>query len=58
MIKIGTNLKEEIRQELFQVVSESRDIFAFNVAEMAGIPKEVMCHKLNIRPGYKPVKQG
>jgi reverse transcriptase-like protein len=24
---------------------------------MPGIPREVMCHKLDIKPGYKPVKQ-
>ena len=57
LIKIGTNLKEETKQELLSVISEFRDIFAFIVSKMPGIPKEVMCHKLDIRSGYKPVKQ-
>ena len=57
MIRIGNNLSTDIRQELLTVITEFLDIFAFNVSEMHGIPKEVMCHKLDIQPGHKPVKQ-
>ena len=38
-------------------LTEYRDIFAFSTEEMSGIPARVMCHKLDIKPCYKPVKQ-
>ena len=57
LIKIGTNVKEETKQEILSVISEYQHIFPFNVSQMPGTIKEVMCHKLNIQRGYKPVKQ-
>jgi hypothetical protein len=56
-IKIGKTLSEAVRHDLLAVIAEFRDIFTFSVEEMAGIPPEVICHKLDIKPGYKPVKQ-
>ena len=38
-------------------IAEFRDIFAFSTEEMFGITPSVMCHKLDIKLGYKPVKQ-
>lgn len=32
-------------------------MFAWKSYDMAGIPADVMCHKLYISPNYKPVKQ-
>lgn len=48
LINLGMNLNEEINNVILSVISELRDIFSFNVSEMSGIPKEVMCHKLDI----------
>jgi hypothetical protein len=33
------------------------DVFAWKPSDMKGIPREVAEHKLNIKPGSKPVKQ-
>jgi hypothetical protein len=33
------------------------DVFAWKPSNMKGIPREVAEHKLNIKPGSKPVKQ-
>jgi hypothetical protein len=33
------------------------DVFAWIPSDMKGIPREVVEHKLNIKPGSKPVKQ-
>jgi hypothetical protein len=33
------------------------DVFAWKPSDMKGIPREVAGHKLNIKPGSKPVKQ-
>ena len=55
-IKIGKDLPETVKQDILATVAEFRDIFAFSMEEMPGIPLSVMCHKLDIKPGYKPVK--
>jgi hypothetical protein len=33
------------------------DVFAWKPSDMKGVPREVVEHKLNIKPGLKPVKQ-
>ncbi|XP_057538103.1 uncharacterized protein LOC130815609 [Amaranthus tricolor] len=56
-VKIGKDLPGTIKQEIVATIAEFRDVFAFSTEEMPGIPTSVMCHKLDIRPGHKPVKQ-
>ena len=56
-IKIGKNLSEAVKHKILATVAEFRDIFAFFKEEMPGIPTSVTCHKLDIKPGYKLVKQ-
>lgn len=57
MIKIGKKLSEVVKHDVLATIAEFRDIFAYSVEEMPGIPPHIMCHKLDIKPGYKPVKQ-
>jgi hypothetical protein len=33
-------------------------MFAWSLAEMAGVSRDVAEHTLNIKPGLKPIKQG
>jgi hypothetical protein len=33
------------------------DVFAWQMSDMPGIPKEVIEHKLSIDPVFKPIKQ-
>ena len=54
---MGENLTEVVRRDALATITEFRDIFAFPVEEMLGIPPSVMCHKLRIQPSYNPVKQ-
>ena len=42
---------------MLTTIAEFYNIFAFSMDKMPGIPPSVMCHKLDIKPGYKPVKQ-
>jgi reverse transcriptase-like protein len=56
-IKVGKNLPEAERRDVLAVIAEFRDIFAYSVEEMPGIPSNIMCHKLDIKARYKPVKQ-
>jgi hypothetical protein len=36
---------------------ENLDVFAWQISDMPGIPREVIEHKLGIDPSYKPIKQ-
>ena len=56
-IKVGKNLTEAVRRDVFATIDEFRDIFAFSVEEMPGIRTNIMYHKLDIKPGYKPVRK-
>ena len=56
-IKIGKDLPKAVKEDIMATIAEFRDIFAFSTEEMSGISTSVMCHKLDIKPGYKPVKQ-
>ena len=56
-IKVGKNLPKAVRHDVFAIIAEFHDIFAFSVEEMSDIPPSIMCHKLDIKPRYKPVKQ-
>jgi hypothetical protein len=36
---------------------ENLDVFAWQISDMPGIPREVIEHKLEIDPAFKPIKQ-
>jgi hypothetical protein len=42
---------------LVDFLKANLDVFAWKPSDMKGIPREVVEHKLNIKPGSKPVKQ-
>ena len=42
---------------LVEFLRENRDIFAWQPADMNGVPRELAEHSLNIDPKCKPVKQ-
>ena len=56
-IKIGKNLSKTVRHDVLATIAEFRDTFAFSVDKMPGISPSVMCHKLDIKLRYKPIKQ-
>ena len=56
-IKIGKDLSGPVKQDIMATLTEFCDVFAFSTEEMSGIPTSVMCRKLDIKLGYKPVKQ-
>ena len=56
-IKVGKNLTEAVRHGILAIIVEFHDIFAFSIEEMFKISPNIMCHKLDIKPGYKLVKQ-
>jgi hypothetical protein len=42
---------------LVDFLKANLNVFAWKPSDMKGIPREVSEHKLNIKPGSKPVKQ-
>ena len=56
-IRIGKNLVGPLREDLIAVILRYQEVFAYVFEEMPEIPPEVASHHLDIKPGYKLVKQ-
>ncbi|VFQ87943.1 unnamed protein product [Cuscuta campestris] len=57
MVRIGRDLPRGLRDEIISVLREYADIFAWSVADMPGINHSVICHRLAVMEGSRPVKQ-
>ena len=55
--KIGTTLSLEMRTRLIRFLKENLNVFAWSHEDMPGISPEVIQHKLNVNPEWKPVQQ-
>ncbi|VFQ62035.1 unnamed protein product [Cuscuta campestris] len=56
-VKIGADLQEELRTEIVQVLTRYKSLFAWSVADMPGIDQSVICHRLSVLEGSRPVRQ-
>ncbi|GJX89955.1 reverse transcriptase domain-containing protein [Tanacetum coccineum] len=56
-ISIGGTLSTKGRTELCVLLKRNLDIFAWQPADMTGVPRSIAEHKLNIREGYSPIRQ-
>ncbi|KAK3022752.1 hypothetical protein RJ639_045617 [Escallonia herrerae] len=56
-VGIGSNLKEDTKLELVNLLRTYADIFAWTAADMLGIDPEIITHRLNVDPSKKPIKQ-
>ena len=50
-------LELELREKLISFLAKQHDCFAWSHADMTSIDLEVVMHRLQIDPGYPPVKQ-
>ena len=57
IIRIGKSLVGPVRENLIVVIRQYWKVFAYTVEEMPGIPAEVASHHLDIKLGYKLIKQ-
>ncbi|VFQ92709.1 unnamed protein product [Cuscuta campestris] len=57
MVRIGRDLPGGLRDEIISVLREYADIFAWSVADMPGTERSVICHRLAVMEGSRPVKQ-
>jgi hypothetical protein len=57
-VQIGAGLNPKLEGKLVDFLRCNKDIFAWSPAEMSSVPREVIEHTLNMKPGSRPVKQG
>ncbi|KAG7552243.1 Retrotransposon gag domain [Arabidopsis thaliana x Arabidopsis arenosa] len=56
-VRIGATLTGEIKEALIELLRKNKTSFAWSAADMPGIDPGIICHKLNVDPSFKPVKQ-
>ncbi|GJZ59435.1 reverse transcriptase domain-containing protein [Tanacetum coccineum] len=56
-IMIGSTLTKEGRNKLCSLLQQNLDVFAWKPADMTGVPRHIVEHRLNVRKGCSPVKQ-
>nr|GEV26760.1 reverse transcriptase domain-containing protein [Tanacetum cinerariifolium] len=56
-VMIGFTLSEEGRNKLCDLLQRNLDISAWKLADMTGVPRHIVKHRLNIREGCPPVRQ-
>ncbi|XP_057734356.1 uncharacterized protein LOC130949728 [Arachis stenosperma] len=54
---IGATLKRDLKEPLIQFLMDNADLFAWNAADMPDIDPKLMCYKLAVYPGSRPVQQ-
>ncbi|CAL9029545.1 unnamed protein product, partial [Prunus brigantina] len=56
-VRIGTSLNPSLRREFISFLRANSEVFAWSYDDMPGISPDVISHKLNIDPSFKPVRQ-
>jgi hypothetical protein len=54
---IGTKMDRTIREALIGFLKSNLDVFAWTHDDMPGIDPATICHKLNVDPSIRPIKQ-
>ncbi|XP_074322718.1 uncharacterized protein LOC141659690 [Apium graveolens] len=57
VLRIGSQLTPRLKEGLSKFLLENLDVFAWSHSDMVGIDPEIMCHRLNIDPKHKGVRQ-
>ncbi|XP_074377886.1 uncharacterized protein LOC141719406 [Apium graveolens] len=57
VLKMGSQLDDEMRGGLTRFLIANLDVFAWSHSDMIGVDSEVMCHRLNILPNCKGIRQ-
>jgi len=56
-VKIGVGLTEEMRQQLYALLKEFKDIFAWSYEDMPSLDPKIVQHRLPLKPECHPIKQ-
>ena len=57
VVKIGSNLGEEVWTQLIKFLQKNMDVFAWILTDMSGIDAGVMEHRLAVDPKHRPTKK-
>jgi len=55
-VKIGASLTKEMKLQLYTLLKESKDIFAWLYKDMPGLDPEIVQHRLPLKPECHLVK--
>ena len=55
--KIRANLNPKKESMLVSFLCNKANVFAWKLADMPGVPRELVEHSLNVSPTTKPIKQ-
>ena len=54
---IGSKLSDVDREQLLQILTGNRDVFAWSVYDAPGVSPDLACHSLNIESEHRPIIQ-
>ena len=54
---IGANLDPDQEEALVKFLRSNKEVFAWEPKRLAGVPRQVIEHHLNVCPNVRPVKQ-
>ncbi|XP_074328488.1 uncharacterized protein LOC141666400 [Apium graveolens] len=57
VLRIYSSLSPDLREDLARFLRRNLDVFAWSHSDMIGIDPNVMCHRLNLDPKKKGVRQ-
>ena len=57
VVKIGTCIAKEVKQDLIELLREFKDVFAWSYQDMPGLSTDIVVHRLPIREDCKPIQQ-
>ena len=57
VVSIGSLLEPDLQTDLIRFLRQNQDVFAWSHQDMPGIDPQVMSYRLNVDPGFRPVKQ-
>lgn len=44
-------------KEIIQLLTKYKDVFAYEISIMPKLDPKIMCHELNIKEGFRPIRQ-
>lgn len=50
-------MADEIKENLVKVLKSNYNVMTYSLADMKGVNKDIIKHKLNVKKEAKPVKQ-
>lgn len=56
-ISIGSMLSRHCKEQLFTLLSNNLDIFAWKPSDMIGVPRSIAEQRLKSYPNVEPIKQ-